>query len=300
MLEFDRPVAAVCHDAGGANIILAWLLADGGRGWRVHLAGPAAALAAGRLGDATECATVERALDGAAMLVSGTGWASDVEHAARVAARRRRMRSVAVLDHWVNYRARFERNGEIVMPDELWVTDEFALAEARRTFPDIVMREVPNPYMQAQVAALGSVPAATSADLVYVLEPARSDWGRGRPGEFQALDYFFAHFDTLRVPHGTPVRLRPHPSDPPGKYDGWLGTVGGSVVTLDSSRDLASCLRTARWVVGCESVALVVALLAGRDVICSLPPWAPSCRLPHDGLVHLKSLVPEGGQDQKA
>lgn len=300
MPEFDRPVAAVCHDAGGANIILAWVRADGGRGWRVHLAGPAAALAAGRLGEASVCATVEQALDGSAMLVSGTGWASDLEHVARAAARSRGLRTVAVLDHWVNYRERFERNGETVVPDELWVTDDIALAEARRVFPGATLLEVPNAYMEAQIAALGPVPEATAADLVYVLEPARSDWGRGRAGEFQALDYFFARFRSLPVPRGTRVRLRPHPSDPPGKYDAWLGAACGSAVVLDSARDLSASLSTARWVVGCESVALVIALRAGRAVICSLPPWAPPCRLPHQGLIHLKSLAPEAGQDRNA
>ena len=43
----------------------------------------------------------------------------------------------------------------------------------------------------------------------------------------------------------------------------------------------------ARWVVGCESQALVVALAAGRQVWSSLPPWAPPCRLPQAGVQRL-------------
>jgi hypothetical protein len=35
---------------------------------------------------------------------------------------------------------------------------------------------------------------------------------------------------------------------------------------------------------------MVIALAAGRKVVCTLPPWAPECTLPHDGLIHLKKI----------
>jgi hypothetical protein len=45
--------------------------------------------------------------------------------------------------------------------------------------------------------------------------------------------------------------------------------------------------------VGCESMALVVALAAGREVFSSLPPWAPPCRLPHAGVRRLHTRSPQ-------
>ena len=87
-----------------------------------------------------------------------------------------------------------------------------------------------------------------------------------------------------------PVRLRPHPSDPPGKYNAWLASAQGQGAVLDTHASLAEALRPARWVVGAESMALVVALASGRQVASSLPPWAPACRLPHGGVVKLAGL----------
>lgn len=58
-------------------------------------------------------------------------------------------------------------------------------------------------------------------------------------------------------------------------------------IELDASADMATALSNARYVVGCESYGLVVALNARRKVYCSLPPHPPACRLPHDGIVHL-------------
>jgi hypothetical protein len=93
----------------------------------------------------------------------------------------------------------------------------------------------------------------------------------------------------LGISPTTPLRLRPHPSDPAGKYDHWLAHHPG--VVLDRHASLAQAMNSARWVVGCESYALVVALAAGREVWSSLPPWAPACRLPQAGVRKLAAQV---------
>jgi hypothetical protein len=204
-------------------------------------------------------------------------------------------RSVAVIDHWVNYPMRFERAGLTQWPDEFWLTDADALAIAARHFPADRLRLFDNRYLAEQAAAIAPPPA--QGDVLVVLEPARSDWGQhapnggpGEPGEFQALRYFMQHRALLGLPPGTPVRLRPHPSDAPGKYAAWLASAEGQGALLDTHPTLAQALGPARWVVGGESMALVVALASGRQAISHLPPWAPACRLPHRSLLHMQAL----------
>lgn len=285
------PLALACHDAGAANHVLAWLAAgdlQAGPG-RVALAGPAGHAWAARFGSPAPQVTLEAALDGAAAVLSGTGWASDFEHEARVLARAAGLRSIAVVDHWVNYAARFERDGSQVLPDEIWVTDADALAIAQRCFPGLPVRQQPNRYLDEQLRGIAPM-AAAGDDVLVVLEPARSDWGRGTPGEFQALDYLVARHAALGLPAGSTLRLRPHPSDPPGKYDAWLARPRAVPARLDDAPTLAAAISRCRWVAGCESAALVVALAAGRHVVCTLPPWAPAGRLPHAGLIHLRQL----------
>jgi hypothetical protein len=95
----------------------------------------------------------------------------------------------------------------------------------------------------------------------------------------------------LALPEGVVLRLRPHPSDPPGKYLDWIAARRADLpVELDASPTLAAAISGARWVAGCESYALVVALAAGREVFGTLPPWAPPCRLPQAGIRQLRSL----------
>ncbi|MBI5716562.1 MAG: hypothetical protein HZC37_02620 [Burkholderiales bacterium] len=291
--DLRSPLAVVCHDAGACNVILPWLRRPD-LSLRPVMDGPAARLFRGRFGAAAPAGSghaLEAALDGAAMLLSGTGWASDLEHRARRLARERGLFSAAVIDHWINYPMRFERDGETVWPDEFWVTDEGARAIAERCFPGAVVRCFDNLYLRAEAAEIA--PPTAPAQVLYVLEPMRSDWGRGVPGEFQALDHFMDQRVAAGMPAAAPIRLRPHPSDPPGKYDAWIvaqrgrGASGGADVSLDRHATLAGAIGVSTWVVGCESFALVVALAAGRRVCTSLPPWAPPCRLPHAGIVRL-------------
>lgn len=274
-------VAVVCHDAGACNLILPWLDRPQLQ-LQAWMGGPAAAAWQRRFGTRGLCVSLEEALEGASLLISGTGWASTMEHDARVLAARRRVRAVGVIDHWVNYPQRFERGGCVQWPDEFWVTDAQAFALAARHFPLQRLRLQPDLQLAEQLAAVAPPPPPEEAEILYLLEPARSRWGRELEGEWQALAWFEATRHRAGLPDHARVRLRPHPSDPPGKYAAWLAERPHAV--LDSHPTLAQALSGARWVVGCESHAMTVALAAGREVYTSLPPWAPACRLPHEGI----------------
>lgn len=278
--------AVIAHDAGAANIIFAWFAPDAPPR-RAFVAGPAREAWRRRFGDAGFAPTLEDAIDGADVIVTGSGWSSDLEHQARIIASGRGLQSIAVIDHWTNYAARFERDGTTVLPDELWVTDHYALEIAQRTFPGIAIRQQSNAYFDAQVAAAGSV--AADGTMLWIGEPARSQWGRDEAGEFQALDYFVAHRERLAIGGDVPAVLRPHPAEPAGKYDNWIARHQGW--SCGAEGELSDALRGARWVVGLESAALAIALASGRTVVSALPGWAPPCRLPHADIVHLKDLV---------
>src|SRR5207247_1993250 len=132
-------------------------------------------------------------------------------------------RSVALIDHWVGYAARFVRHGETVLPDEIWVTDKYAFELARKQFEGRPIRWIPNRYLGSRLEQISTIePRAAPPELLYVLEPARSEWGRGTPGEFQALEYFMEKLPDMGLADDTLIRLRPHPSDPIGKYDAWI------------------------------------------------------------------------------
>ena len=133
--------------------------------------------------------------------------------------------------------------------------------------------------------------AKGNACVLYVLEPIRHLWGElAEPGEFLALDYFMANRQRALLSADAEIRLRPHPSDLPGKYDSWLARQANPRVALDRSVSLVEALAWSDVVVGCQSYAMVLALACGRIVISTIPEWAPPCALPHLNIKHLSRL----------
>ena len=297
--HLKSPIAVVCHDAGAANLVFAWL-----RGWahsglldqhefRLVLQGPALvaweaqALALPNMQLHTELHT---AFEGAHCVLTGTGWASSLEHDARKLASSLHISSIAVIDHWVNYQPRFERAGEVVLPNTLWVSDPYAAVMATHIFKGIPVIELPNIYLQDMVKAIPPV-QQDCRNVLYVLEPIRNEWGRRLAGEFQALDFFVQHLAQMVGPEPVYISLRPHPSDMPGKYDAWIQAHAHLNVALDTRPSLNQAIEHAKWVVGAESFAMVVADAAGRQTYSSLPPWAHRCQLPQTSIKHLRDCI---------
>jgi len=284
--SLPRPLCVVVHDAGAANMIVAWVQAAVAPPDRVIAAGPAAAIWRACFGEAAAISGALEIADDTACVLTGTGWASDLEHRARITAAREGVPCVAVIDHWVNYAMRFERDDMVQLPDTIWVGDADASRIARATFPETPIYQHPNLYLTRQAQAAGLAPE--NGDVLFLLEPARSDWGMGEPGEFQALDFLMEQRERAGIPQDINIRIRPHPSDPQGKYDAWIAAHSSAV--LDTSPDMAAALVKARWVAGMNSAGLVIALEAGRAVISALPPHAPPCVLPHAGIIKLADL----------
>ena len=300
MRELRQPIAIVCHDAGGANVIQAAMRANPGLAYLPVMRGPASAIWRAAPPITDELLSLDDAMTTAGSVLTGTGWASDLEHQARVAARDKGIHSVAVIDHWVNYAERFKRAGITVLPDEMWVTDDYAQSLATAQFPSTTVRRKPNHYLDEMIRSIGPPPAKRSeTHILYALEPIRYTWpGATLAGEFEALNYFADNLhrlsSALEISNNSrssfQLRLRPHPSDATGKYDAWIAAHSDLNAQLDVVASVVEAIQWADWVVGCETMALVVALHTQRRVASTLPPSAPKCRLPHTNIVHLRDL----------
>ena len=315
--QLPKASVAVCaHDAGAASHMAAWL-APLLPQLRLCLAGPAEPLFRARLESATgSFHNLEAAIAGAQVLISGTGWASDLEHQARQLARQRGIPSVAVLDHWLNYRERFQREGEEVLPDALWVADAEATALAKAAFPNLPVLQLPNHWLEGLCSAVHAIrssaaghrqPRRPARRLLYLLEPIRVPWpaaacqspdNTSAAGEVQGLRYWLQQLPHL-IDQGwvappdelEALALRPHPSEPAGKYDALIADVAATwPIQLDPAPGLAEALAWADATFGCETQALVAAMACDLPAFSTVPPWAPPCRLPQASLHHLSLL----------
>ena len=290
-------IGVVCHDAGGAEMVSSYVRREK-LAAAFALEGPARAIFARKLG-VQDVLPIEDVIERADWVLCGSGWQTDFEWRGIELARGASKRVVTMLDHWSNYRDRFERHGKTRLPDEVWVGDEPSVAIARAALPELPVRLVPNPYfadLQDEIAAARgrSANRDPGVRVLYLTEPTaehcRVRFGNERHRgytEFDALQYFFAHRDAAQLERATIV-LRPHPAEPRTKYASLLAAERARFSEIPSLIDdiLASDV-----VVGCSTSAMVIALLAGKRVICSIPPGGDPSGLPFPAIEQLPAPV---------
>lgn len=261
------------------------------------LAGPAVAIFARKLGP-IEVTDPGKAMNECDWVLCGSSYPSDFELNFLAKAKARGKHSVVFLDHWINYRERFRRNGTETLPDEIWVGDADAERIARESLPDMPVTLVKNPYFEDLRADLNSrrgrlrrskkVRALFLSQPIHRYSPLDGSDIANAYTEHEALRYLFAHISSLekRVDE---VMIRLHPSELPDKYDWAVGAFEPPVL-IDEDRELIDAILSADYVLGMDSMAMVVGLLAKKEVICCIPQGHKACRLPHEKIKFLKNM----------
>ncbi len=262
----------VSHDAGGAEIISSLIRAQ--KLQCVYaLQGPAIKVFERKFGR-VENLSLEDAISRGDWLLCGTSWQSDLEYEATKLVRAQSKYSVAFLDHWVNYRARFEKNQQLILPDEIWLGDDFAMEIALREFKseNIILSIFPNPYFKEIVReGLGNTRRkSTKQKYLYICEPISEHMKIAYGNE---LHKGFTEYDLMRdflgdikkIDKEILVHIRLHPSESRGKYDQLVAGVGLNV-TFGQEIPLIEEINDADIVVGWCSMALVVAKLLNKKV----------------------------------
>lgn len=291
-------VAIVSHDAGGAEILSSWLNhADCPAS--VVVAGPADSIFRRKCPQA-EFLSLDEALAKSTWVLCGTGWQSSFERQAIARGRALGKKTVGFLDHWVNYRERFDEGGRSVLPDEIWVGDVEAERIARAQFDQTPVFLQPNPYIEEVLAQIAGIPVGKSGSVanrvLYVCEPvadhALVQYGNERHWgytEQDALLFFLNNVVALGLPVDA-ITIRPHPSEREDKYQ-WADGLSPLPVEFGGRRKLLEEILASDIVVGCESMAMVVGLLAGKRVISTIPPGGRACQLPHREIEHMQRLI---------
>ncbi len=291
--------AVISHDAGGAEILSSYVRQQNINCCYV-LEGPASKIFERKLG-INENIPLKEAIHRSTSVICGTSWQSDIEFEAIKMARSLGKRSVAFIDHWVNYADRFVRLGETVLPDEIWVGDAWAKAMVTEIFPSTPVLLLDNPYLQdVRVELLGyqkrSPVTLESISVLYVCEPIGAHallrhgdarfWGYV---EEDALHYFLSNLSVL----GKPVErilIRPHPSELVDKYS-WVQKAYKLPIQFAGKSSLLNEISDSDVVVGCESMAMVIALLADKKVMSCIPPQGRACALPYHQIASLQNML---------
>lgn len=256
----------IAHDAGGAEIIAAWCKAHPEQGPFIHAAsGPAV-----RVFEKRGLKVVEpriELLEGFERLIAGPGWNSPLEFEFIKAARKKKIPSVAYLDHWLNYRLRFgyPRDGwKENLPDGIWVGDEEALRIAHEEFPGMMVTLVPNEHVREIRESFEAVQSKTKEEpdlVLFLSEPMSEPTTIFGDAQEVSFDEYSVLKELMSRLEGSGFRLlvRMHPSESQEKY----ARFG---VEISREPDLLIDIAKARIIVGMSTMALAHAAACGKAV----------------------------------
>jgi len=287
---FDSPLSVVCNDAGAANLIVNWL-----DGYKHNvfpcMEGPAKKIWNSKFPN-SKLLALDVALEKSRVLLSGTGWSSNLEHNARVQARISKMTSVAVIDHWTSYQKRFIRNKKEVLPDLILVGDKYAKKKADNIFPCTRVEELENTYLNNETKKVMSMRVSnvnkSPRKILAVMEPFRERRDNGDSLEFTSLKYLISNLSKVTKDESVEICLRMHPSESIGKYDYFVKKYPN--IKISNNIQLHSDLAWADLVVGMQSFAMVVSQHCNIPTISIIPPDSIRCVLPYREILSLRDL----------
>lgn len=195
-------------------------------------------------------------------LFVGTSVESSLEYELMLQAKRQKVKCLAIIDHWVNYQKRFERNGHIVFPEMILVNDKTAFIDAiKEGLPKEIVYAWGNPWWYLLEKNKPTFSLIQSADrkILFLSDNMIETWKEKTKEilgytEFEVLEVLI---EAQKRKRDFSIEVRLHPKDHPEKYDAYINR---KEISLSSSSDSLGKAATSAWlVVGMFSNALIEA-----------------------------------------
>jgi len=268
-------VGIVAHDAGGANILNALTKRFSNINFYLFIDGPAV-----KIFDSNNVYFISDPIlffEKVNFVLLGTG-STSFEKIALRRAKEIGCETAVLLDHFVNFKARFIHESQIVFPDYCFVCDEYSYEIAKRELAPYKSIFVCENYLVSSMRVEIGIPDIhKNKNVLYVLENVNENWDeRLLPWEV-AFKNFYNNFYLHKSFNN--IIVRPHPKDDPEIYRS-LNSYDEIIFDYDSSP--IGSLRSVSTVVGVESYLLNLAHHCGYCVYTSLPADIRRPRLPEN------------------
>jgi hypothetical protein len=274
----SKCIGIVCRDAGAANQIAHYVLNNPGE-YRFALQDPALSIFVDILGNVAN-QNFEAVMTESDQILTGSGWTSNFEWEGMRAGRIKGKKVITHLDHWNNYRERFVRNSELILPNEIWVTDDYSETIAHESFPSTKIVRKSDYYLRHQIIEIEQLKSVkenseleSTKKILFLSEPLISTTNSEyflENNEGEALkNEFMAAINRLGI-NLLATRIRLHPSEISKDKESNNFNISESDFRHNS---LSADLAWADIVVGIDSYALYVSDCARIPTI-SIASWS--------------------------
>lgn len=257
-------LAICCHDAGGANIISNWL-ENNKLDFFAILSGPSKDIFKIKFPN-LEIVTIQYALNRCNWVLTGSSLYSVNENKIIKLAKEKNIKTCTFLDHWINFKARFKYKNKYVYPDEIWVGDKMAHEIAQKNFKNIKIIRKVNPYWvnikkKYQLYKYKKNYNVKKINILFASTYIVSN-SEIKLNSTQIARNFFQNIESYYpLKKINKVIFRNHPREKIEKY--YNLKMIYPKIEFDNNKELTPSLFSSHYVVGCESMVLVLAKILG-------------------------------------
>ena len=278
------------NDAGGAELLSEYVVRNKNR-YIFFLSGPAIKIFKKKIKN-LKISNFKNSLNKLEAVISSTGWATKNEINIIRDCKKEKIKVCAYLDHWVNYRQRFKVDNKIILPDEIWVSDNLAFKIAKNEFKEnIKIKRIKNHYFErARSFFLKKnklFKKNNKKKVLYLCEPIDEHHKKKNfYTEKNCIDLFFEKLKKFK--NINKITFRPHPYESVEKYK-WVLNSKKYNIKINKKNNVLSEISKHDIVVGCNTVALYLAILGKKKVYTSIPKGY-FCNIPSKKIKYLNQI----------
>jgi hypothetical protein len=286
----------VSHDSGGAQVLSSWVARQEDLSRFIFsVQGPALEIFSEKI-ETFQNLEIGKAISTANSIITTTSWASDIEISALKRFKDFKIsNSVVLLDHWTNYRERFLYEDQLILPNEIWVTDHFASELAIETFPKIPVSRIHNYYLEEVIEKISDLQinclsdqVKTKLEILFIGENISANCERthGNANYFgyteqESFIYFLDRINKFGNLKNIVLTIRSHPSETAEKYISLIPAgLKRELNYFISTNSLEMDLAKSDLVVGMSSFALYISVNAQIRTLCVIPDSSIKCVIP--------------------
>ena len=291
-------ILVVCHDAGGAEIVSNYVESETQNNLIYCVKGPAIKIFKKNLKNFKNNNKILN-FSKIKKLIIGTSIKSKHEIEYLKKAKKFNIQTVCFLDHWTNYKRKLTSNKKLILPNKFLVGDIHAKKLAKKIFPKTKIYLIDNPYFKKLAFKIRKIKKKiyNSRNILYLTEPLRSqakyfynDYRYYGYDEFSALENFLKYISIFKDKIPYSIRVRLHPSENKKKYNKIFKKYKNLKLRLSTQPDLLKDIISSNYLIGCETTALVIGLIAKKKVFCSIPKGGKKSNLPYKKIMNISKL----------
>ncbi|EHP29042.1 hypothetical protein SMGD1_0515 [Sulfurimonas gotlandica GD1] len=189
----------------------------------------------------------------------GTGWQVDFSNIVKNICMNTKIKSVALIDHWSNYKERFAKES---LPDTIIVMDDLANKIAKKTFNNKVnIIQLKNHFIEYMISNFSLIEHKSLDSIVFLSQPTVVNKVDLDAYEYTLVETLLNFFDNIII--------RLHPSENENKFNKIIAKYPKVIVKIvkPHEEDLLITLSQSKLTIGLSSMALYISCLLNIDTV---------------------------------